>query len=183
MRFFVAVFASLLVVTASDARPRHDEIHVKVARSIISCDARGCTSARTVERSKTSRQLPTSRRETVNRYEKSVAYGRNLISKARRYLGMTSRQVGVRRTRWCAAFLRHLGVKGVDNRALSFLKLTHVSPQVGSIAVFRRKGGGHVGIVTGFDGKYPIIISGNSYKRRVYEGRYSRIPIAYVSPR
>jgi hypothetical protein len=40
----------------------------------------------------------------------------------------------------------------------------------------------HVGIVTGFDGHYPIIISGNSYGRRVYEGTYRRTPIAYVSP-
>ena len=40
----------------------------------------------------------------------------------------------------------------------------------------------HVGIVTGFSGRYPIIISGNSYQRRVYEGTYPHIPIAYVLP-
>ena len=102
-----------------------------------------------------------------------------LVARARAYNGMTAGQIGLRRSQWCAAFLRHLGVGGkVDDRAISFAALRHVSPQVGAIAVYRH----HVGIVTGFDGHYPILISGNSYQRRVYEGTYPRTPIAYVMP-
>jgi hypothetical protein len=61
---------------------------------------------------------------------------------------------------------------------VSFLKLPHVSPSVGSIAVYAH----HVGIVTAFDANgNPVLISGNSYGRRVYEGPYPRRPLAYVS--
>ncbi len=104
----------------------------------------------------------------------------DLVAKARHYSGMTASQIGLnRRSQWCAAFLRYLGVKGpVDDRAISFNRLPHVQARVGAIAVYPH----HVGIVTGFDGRYPIIISGNSYQRRVYEGTYPRTPIAYVNP-
>jgi hypothetical protein len=41
--------------------------------------------------------------------------------------------------------------------------------------------GGHVGIVTGFEGNNPIIVSGN-HNRLVREGVYpARLVIAYVS--
>jgi hypothetical protein len=110
----------------------------------------------------------------------SPAFTTDLIAKARVYSGLSASQIGLhRRSLWCAAFLRFLGVSGpVDDRAISFSHLRHVSPQVGAIAVYPH----HVGIVTGFSGGYPIIISGNSYGRRVYEGRYPRTPIAYVTP-
>ncbi len=56
-------------------------------------------------------------------------------------------------------------------------------PQVGAIAVMARRGGGHVGVVSGIDGKgNPIIISGN-HGRRVAESVYSAGRIyAYVMP-
>ena len=105
----------------------------------------------------------------------------DLITKARHYAGMTASQIGLHRhSLWCAAFIRHLGINGpVDDRAISFLKLPHVNRQIGAIAVYAH----HVGIVTGFDANgNPIIISGNSYQRRVYEGPYPRRPLAYVIP-
>jgi uncharacterized protein (TIGR02594 family) len=56
-------------------------------------------------------------------------------------------------------------------------------PQVGAIAVMGRRGGGHVGIITGIDAKgNPIMISGNN-GNRVRETPISRGRIyAYVMP-
>jgi len=56
-------------------------------------------------------------------------------------------------------------------------------PQVGAIAVMGRRGGGHVGVVSGIDAKgNPIVVSGN-HGRRVAESVYSRSRIyAYVMP-
>ena len=56
-------------------------------------------------------------------------------------------------------------------------------PQVGAIAVMGRRGGGHVGIITGIDAKgNPIMISGNN-GNRVREAPISRGRIyAYVMP-
>jgi len=56
-------------------------------------------------------------------------------------------------------------------------------PQVGAIAVMRRGGGGHVGVVSGIDPNgNPIIVSGN-HNRTVAESVYPRSRItAYVMP-
>jgi len=56
-------------------------------------------------------------------------------------------------------------------------------PQVGAIAVMGRRGGGHVGIITGVDAHgNPIMISGNN-GNRVREAPVSRGRIyAYVMP-
>lgn len=69
------------------------------------------------------------------------------------------------------------------NMARSWAELPHTGPQVGAIAVLSRRGGGHVGVVTGFEANGdPIIISGN-HGRRVGEGVYSKHRIvAYVLP-
>jgi len=56
-------------------------------------------------------------------------------------------------------------------------------PEVGAIAVMSRRGGGHVGVVSGIDANgNPIIISGN-HGHRVAESTYQRGRIyAYVMP-
>jgi len=57
-------------------------------------------------------------------------------------------------------------------------------PQVGAIAVMSRgRGGGHVGVVSGLDGRgNPIVVSGN-HGHRVAESVYSKSRIyAYVMP-
>lgn len=60
----------------------------------------------------------------------------------------------------------------MTDRARSWLAKPHISPQVGAIAVMSRRGGGHVGVVSGFDGRgNPIIVSGN-HGKRVGEGVY-----------
>jgi len=118
----------------------------------------------------------------------STSFGlSNVVDEARRYLG--GNPTGMSRA-WCAAFmnmvLRRTGHTGTgSNLARSFASYgRRVSgPQVGAIAVMSRRGGGHVGVVSGIDAKgNPIVISGN-HGRRVAESVYSRGRIyAYVMP-
>jgi uncharacterized protein (TIGR02594 family) len=112
--------------------------------------------------------------------------GSSLVADARRYLG--TNPTG-RRSLWCGAFmdkvLRDTGHRGGGNLAKGYLNYgTRVSgPQVGAIAVMGRRGGGHVGVVSGVDANgNPIVISGN-HNRTVAESVYPRHRIiAYVMP-
>ncbi len=110
----------------------------------------------------------------------------SLVAEARKHLG--TNPTG-RSSLWCGAFmdmvLKNTGHAGGGNLASAYARYgTRVSgPQVGAIAVMRRKGGGHVGVVTGVDASgNPIIVSGN-HNRTVAEAVYpaSRIT-AYVVP-
>lgn len=114
-------------------------------------------------------------------------FGSNsLVAEARRHLG--TNPTG-RSSLWCGAFmdmvLKKTGHAGGGNLASAYARYgKRVSgPQVGAIAVMGRKGGGHVGVVTGVDASgNPIIVSGN-HNRTVAEAVYpaSRIQ-AYVLP-
>jgi uncharacterized protein (TIGR02594 family) len=111
----------------------------------------------------------------------------NIVAEARRYLGGNPTGRG---SLWCARFmnlvLQHSGYRGTgSDMANSFAHYgQRVSgPQVGAIAVMGRRGGGHVGIITGIDAAgNPIMISGNN-GNRVREAPISRGRItAYVMP-
>ncbi len=111
----------------------------------------------------------------------------DLVSEARRYLGGNPTS---RASLWCARFmnmvLARTGHRGTgSDMASSFASYGHrvSGPQVGAIAVMSRRGGGHVGIITGVDGHgNPIMISGNN-GNRVKEAPVSRGRIyAYVMP-
>jgi len=112
------------------------------------------------------------------------------VSEARRWIGTNPTD---RDRLWCARFMNFVlersGFQGTgSDAAKSFASYGHrvSGPQIGAIAVMSRgKNGGHVGIVSGIDASgNPIIISGNSNGRRVYEGTYPRGRIyAYVLPR
>ena len=112
--------------------------------------------------------------------------GSSLVSEARRYLGTNPTGRG---SLWCGAFmdkvLRETGHKGGGNLAKGYLNYgRRVSgPQVGAIAVMGRRGGGHVGVVSGVDANgNPIIVSGN-HNHTVAESVYPRSRIiAYVEP-
>lgn len=110
----------------------------------------------------------------------------DLVSEARRYMGGNPTGRG---SLWCGAFvdlvLKRTGRKGGGNLASAYARYgTRVSsPQVGAIAVITRKGGGHVGVVSGVDSAgNPIVISGN-HNNKVGESVYPRGRIiAYVVP-
>jgi uncharacterized protein (TIGR02594 family) len=113
--------------------------------------------------------------------------GSDLISEARRYLGGNPTS---RASLWCARFmnlvLEHTGHRGTgSDMANSFASYGHrvSGPEVGAIAVMGRRGGGHVGIITGIDARgNPIMISGNN-GNRVKEAPISRGRVyAYVMP-
>jgi len=110
-----------------------------------------------------------------------------LVSEARRYLGGNPTGRG---SLWCARFmnlvLQHSGYKGTGSdmaRSFAHYGQRISGPQVGAIAVMGRRGGGHVGIITGIDASgNPIMISGNN-GNRVREAPISRGRIyAYVMP-
>jgi uncharacterized protein (TIGR02594 family) len=111
----------------------------------------------------------------------------NIVTEARRYIG--GNPTGRSRL-WCARFmnmvLKRSGHRGTgSDMASSFAHYgRRVSgPQVGAIAVIGRRGGGHVGVVSGVDRRgNPIIVSGN-HGHRVAEAVYPRGRVyAYVMP-
>lgn len=113
--------------------------------------------------------------------------GGGLVSVARGYLG--TNPTG-KASLWCGNFmnlvLERSGLRpSSSNTARSFASYGRriPGPQVGAIAVMGRRGGGHVGIVTGIDPNgNPILISGN-HNRTVAESVYPRGRIyAYVMP-
>jgi uncharacterized protein (TIGR02594 family) len=111
----------------------------------------------------------------------------NLVAEARRYIGgnPTSRS-----TLWCARFmnmvLEHSGHRGTGSDAAnSFASYgQRVSgPQIGAIAVMSRRGGGHVGIISGIDAAGNLIMISGNNRNRVVEAPVSRSRIyAYVMP-
>ncbi|MGJ4960458.1 TIGR02594 family protein [Bradyrhizobium sp. HKCCYLRH2015] len=114
--------------------------------------------------------------------------GSSVVSAARSYIG-SGNPTG-RRSLWCARFmnmvLERTGHRGTgSDMARSFASYgQRVSgPQVGAIAVMSRRGGGHVGVVSGVDAQgNPIVISGNN-GNRVRESAVSRGRVyAYVMP-
>ena len=111
----------------------------------------------------------------------------NIVAEARRFLGGNPTGRG---SLWCARFmnmvLQHSGYRGTgSDLARSFASYgQRVSgPQIGAIAVMGRRGGGHVGIISGIDAQgNPIMISGNN-GNRVREAPIARGRIyAYVMP-
>jgi uncharacterized protein (TIGR02594 family) len=111
----------------------------------------------------------------------------NVVAEARRYIGGNPTGRG---RLWCARFmnmvLQHSGLHGTgSDMARSFASYgQRVSgPQIGAIAVMGRRGGGHVGVVSGIDASgNPIVVSGN-HGHRVAESVYPRGRIyAYVVP-
>lgn len=116
------------------------------------------------------------------------ASGGSLVAEARSQIGNGA--VYGRASLWCARFvnwvLAHTGHGGTgSDEARSFAGYGRrvPGPQPGAIAVMARRGGGHVGIVSGVDSSGdPILISGNN-RGRVRETVYPKGRIyAYVVP-
>jgi uncharacterized protein (TIGR02594 family) len=139
-----------------------------------------------VERQVRSRRVTASTRTGTTSIA-SFGGGSDLVSEARRYIGTNPTH---RRSLWCGTFmnmvLERTGRRGSGSdlaRSFAGYGRRVAGPQVGAIAVMSRRGGGHVGIVSGIDAQgNPIVISGN-HGRRVAESTYSRARVyAYVLP-
>jgi uncharacterized protein (TIGR02594 family) len=111
----------------------------------------------------------------------------DVVAEARRYVGGNPTS---RRSLWCARFmnmvLQRSGHRGTgSDMASSFAHYGQrvAGPQVGAIAVMVRRGGGHVGVVSGIDAHgNPILVSGNN-RNRVVEAPVPRRRIySYVVP-
>jgi uncharacterized protein (TIGR02594 family) len=189
-RLTVGIFCALIsqsaLIYSADARPRHRTHHQRVVAApapecfLFFCDEPQERAKRPTKRSK--RSVAVSRPAIT-----TPVYGApSIVEKARQYIGSGPR-FG-RAHLWCARFvnfvLQRTGHHGTgSDMARSFAKLPRTSKRVGAIAVMHRRGGGHVGVVSGFTKTGdPIVISGN-HNNRVAEAVYpaSRV-YAYVSP-
>jgi uncharacterized protein (TIGR02594 family) len=111
----------------------------------------------------------------------------DVVAEARRYIGGNPTGRG---RLWCARFMNmvlersgHHGTGSDMARSFASYGQRISGPQVGAIAVMARRGGGHVGVVSGIDASgNPIVVSGNN-GNRVREAVLSRSRIyAYVMP-
>ena len=111
----------------------------------------------------------------------------NVVAEARRYIG--GNPTG-RSSLWCARFMNmvlqrsgHHGTGSDMARSFASYGQRVSGPQIGAIAVMGRRGGGHVGVVSGIDASgNPILVSGNN-RNRVVEAPISRGRVyAYVLP-
>jgi uncharacterized protein (TIGR02594 family) len=169
MKFVLALALLLLTANAAEAKghhhaARHDAIRIDAHRQPV--------------------------RLAVPRAESHWWSGgaSSLVAEARSQIGNGA--IYGRTTLWCARFVNFI-LKATGHRvtdsdmASSFAHYgTRIrGPQIGAIAVMSRRGGGHVGVVSGVDAAgNPIVISGN-HGHRVAEAIYPRGRIyAYVLP-
>lgn len=105
----------------------------------------------------------------------------DLVGAARRHIGKRAGDLGLPRSLWCADFVnavrREAGLRTVPSRraidqAKGGRRLS--APAVGAIAIVTRPGGHHTGIIAGFDQHHLVLVSGNSFGRRVAEEHVSR---------
>lgn len=117
-------------------------------------------------------------------YRRPVLSGNSggLVGRAYQYVGATASQLGLPRRLWCADFMNMITGSGKDRRAVSYARRGSPASYgcTNCVAVTKRRGGGHVGVVAGYDGRgNPILVSGN-HGRRVGVGAYNkRIVVAY----
>lgn len=104
-----------------------------------------------------------------------IRAGGGLIARAEAHLGATASQLGLPRSLWCADFMNKIAPGyNTDRRAISWAKVGRPASRgcIGCVAVLTRgKRGGHVGVVKGWQGGNPVIVSGN-HNRRVGVGVY-----------
>lgn len=113
----------------------------------------------------------------------------DLVAEASRWIGASSRQMGVPSTLWCMdglqVWLRRAGYRTVaSRRAIDAVRLGPRlrAPQIGALAVTTRRGGNHVGVITEIESGGVVMISAN-HGRRVGVGFYSdRRIVAIVQP-
>ena len=198
LRITLIAAALLCALSSADARPRHRHVAQEatcnpfdIMRPCVSAFA-GSTKARRATPESFAPRRVAERRQTARTHQRRAMAAQEsfggavsgLVERARAYIGRTGPSLGLPARLWCSDFANMITGGGTGSRfAKSWLSRPHVAPQVGALVVMGRKGGGHVGFVSGFTPKGdPIVISGN-HGRRVGEGVYPRSRIlAYVSP-
>ena len=179
---------------ATPALAKHSNHHVRDARETqVRHHARQTTGvrrphgARHFARPEDSRNAAVRRLHRMTRESSGSRGTSSLVIEARRYLG--GNPTGWAHD-WCGRFmnlvLERTGHRGTgSNFALSFARYGRrlSGPQVGAVAVMTRRGGGHVGVVSGVLANGDVkVISGN-HGHRVAESVYSRGRIvAFVMP-
>lgn len=162
----VGLFVFLSTANTTQARPQFESTYEQVERPRIV--------------KKKYKKKKSVRAKSVKPVKQVIGSG-PAIEKARPYIGMNARQLGLPLRLWCADFMNML-FGGKDRRAISYARRGSPASYgcTNCIAVTRRRGGHHVGIVKGYDGRgNPILISGN-HGRKVGIGVYSKsVVIAY----
>ncbi|HEY2134338.1 MAG TPA: TIGR02594 family protein [Xanthobacteraceae bacterium] len=181
----ITVVAAVLGVAATpvEARPAHHHHYQRQATSYRVARHFAASGSRRRYRS-----VPVATANAVAASQPAFSGGgSDIVSEARRWLGGNPTR---RSSLWCAAFMNfvlertgHPGSGSDMARSFASYGRRVSGPQVGAIAVMSRRGGGHVGVVSGFDpAGNPILISGNN-GHRVREASYARGRIyAYVMP-
>jgi uncharacterized protein (TIGR02594 family) len=195
------LLVSFSFVTESEARPKHKKYHytvtkvqkkkVKVVKRVVHPvkhqqpvqqptyhDDGSAAAFFAADRERYSANYNVVAAATRASFQSITRSSEDLIGKASRYIGANARQLGLPSRLWCADFMNML-VGGNDRRAFSYLHRGRPAPHgcVNCVAVTGRRGGGHVGIVKGYDNRgNPIIISGN-HNRRVGVGVYARAKV------
>lgn len=163
-----SVVALACVSSAAEARPNEATFYKQVTEYKKIKKVRARHSARARKQMRVLRHLS---RKPITDMTADFGGG-SIVARARRYIGTNPTGWA---SVWCARFLRMVVPRDPGpnfNLARNWARLGRrlSSPQINAIAVMSRRGGGHVGVVSGFDRKgNPIIISGNS--RRVGRGR------------
>jgi len=175
----IAPFIAPVVVQAPETEP---DVYRRMAGRADAIDVqRGATVPRRTPRSRHSAAISADALTAM-----AKASSNDLIVEARKYLGGNPTGWAAD---WCGKFLdmvlKKTGRRGGGNLARGYIKYgTRLAgPEVGAIAIFSRKGGGHVGIVTGIDSNgNPIIISGNHNDRVAVAIYPASRALAYVRP-
>lgn len=177
----IAAFSVVALLTGAnqaDARPRR--VHHAAVR--INRPFQPTRHAHMARRGATNTRLASRASEAS-----TGTVGASVVAEARRWIGGNPTGLS---SLWCARFmnfvLKRVGRHGTgSDMARSFATYGRrlSGPQVGAIAVMARRGGGHVGVVSGFDRNgNPRVISGN-HGHHVAESVYSKGRIyAYVAP-
>jgi uncharacterized protein (TIGR02594 family) len=111
----------------------------------------------------------------------------DVVSEARRYIGGNPTGRG---SLWCARFMNMVLARSGHHGTGSDMASSFASygqrvsgPQIGAIAVMGRRGGGHVGVVSGIDANGNVMLVSGNNRNRVAEAPVSRGRIyAYVMP-
>jgi hypothetical protein len=174
-----AALCAVTVCICSPAQARNHHRHHAHHESVRSPHKR-----RLARSARVHRQYMETTQRTSQGLLAAFGFAGDLVSRARAYIGRTGPSLGLPARLWCSDFMNMITGGGTGSRlARSWLQHQRVSPSIGTVAVMGRRGGGHVGVVSGFKPNGDVILVSGNFGGRVGEGviRRSRV-IAFVSP-